>query len=156
MLNAAARFDFEQAAKYRDGMEAVNLLLSKRDVIEFAEENHSIVVYEYLGEDTIKLFLIKGNVVLHSERCSVVTTADIDSLKQRVKALILSYFTRDTECDAAEVTREDIDAAQIIHSYLQSSACRYLVLQDSWLEDDGEPDMEAALRDFLNHYVVSS
>ena len=44
-------------------MEAVNLLLSKRDVIEFAEENHSIVVYEYLDEDTIKLFLIKRNVV---------------------------------------------------------------------------------------------
>ena len=104
MRGAAARFDFEQAAKYRDGMEAVNLLLSKRDVIEFAEENHSIVVYEYLDEDTIKLFLIKRNVVLHSERCSVAATVEIESLRRRVKALILSYFTRDTECDAAEVT----------------------------------------------------
>lgn len=156
MLDAAERFDFEQAAKYRDGMESVNLLLSKRHVIEFAEEYHSIVVYEYLNEDTIKLFLIKRNVVLHSERFSVATTVDIESLRQRVKALILSYFTRDMECDATEVTREDIDAAQIIYSYLQSSACRYLVIQDPWIEDVEEPDMEAALRDFLNNYVVSS
>jgi len=77
-------------------------------------------------------------------------------LRLRVKALILSYFTRDMECESTEVAREDIDAAQIIYSYLQSSACRYLVLRDSWLEDGGEPDIEAALLDFLNHYVVSS
>jgi len=156
MLDAAERFDFEQAAKYRDGMNAVNLLLSKQHVIEFAEENHSIVVYEYLDDNTIKLFLIKGNVVLHSERCSVASTVDIESLRRRVKALILSYFTKDIEHDAAEITREDIDTAQIIYSYLQSSACRYLVIQDSWTEDDGEPDMEAALKDFLNTDMVSS
>ena len=132
-----ARFDFEQAAKYRDGMEAVNLLLSKRDVIEFAEENHSIVVYEYLDEDTIKLFLIKRNVVCAQRAMLCGATVEIESLRRRVKALILSYFTRDTECDACRGYREDIDAAQIIYSYLQSSACRYLVLQDSWLEDDG-------------------
>lgn len=156
MLDAADRFDFEQAAKYRDGMNAVNLLLSKRHVIEFVEENHSVVVYEYLDQDTIKLFLIKGNVVLHSEQCSVASIMDIESLRRRVKALILSYFTRDMECDAAEVTREDIDTAQIIYSYLQSSACRYLAVQDSWTQDDGEPDMEAALKDFLNHDMVSS
>ena len=85
----------------------------------------------------------------------MVATVEIESLRRRVKALILSYFTRDTECDVAEVTREDIDAAQIIYSYLQSGACRYLVLQDSWLEDDGEPDMEVTAG-FLNNCVVSS
>ncbi|MGG4555119.1 GIY-YIG nuclease family protein [Paenibacillus humicus] len=148
MVEAAERFDFEQAAKYRDGMEAVNLLLSKRQVIEFAAENHSIVVYEHLDKDTIKLFLIKGNVVLHSERCSVAARADIESLQQRAKALILSYFTKDTEPDAAEITREDIDAVQIIYSYLQSSACRYLLIPGSWVEADEQSELEAALREF--------
>ncbi|GAA0135393.1 GIY-YIG nuclease family protein [Paenibacillus sp. YSY-4.3] len=150
MLDAAERFDFEQAAKYRDGMEAVNLLLSKRQVIEFAEENHSIVVYEHLDEDTIKLFLIKRNVVLHSEQCSVASTADIESLQRRVKVLILGYFTKDIELEAAEVTREDIDAAQIIYSYLQSSACRYLLIPESWVVADEQCELDGALRTFLD------
>ena len=78
----------------------------------------------------------------------MVATVDSESLRRRVKALILSYFTKDTECDLCRGYSGRYRSAQIIYSYLQSAACRYLVLQDSWLEDVGEPDMEAALRDF--------
>lgn len=150
MQEAAELFDFEQAAKYRDCIEAANLLLSKKQVIEFTAENHSIVVLEHLSEDTIKLFLIKRNEVLFSEKYAIESFSEAGRLHARVRNLIYSYFKRDNEQEVKEVTRDEIDAAQIIYSYLQSSSSRYLLVSETWMEADGQSKMDAALEDFLN------
>lgn len=149
MLDAAEQFDFEQAAKYRDALEAMKFLLSKKQVIEFAEKNHSIAVYEHLDEHTIKFFLIKNNAVVYSEPCSVASTADLELLLKKVQRLILSYFPGHMESAATGIQREEIDSAQIIYIYLQSSACRYLLVPETWLDEGGQPEMEGALREFL-------
>lgn len=149
MLEAAEQFDFEQAAKYRDAIEAVNLLLSKKQVIEFASENHRIVVFEYLEENLIKLFLIKQNEVLYSGKYSVASSAEIEMLHTRARDLILSYFQGDHRCGINEVSRDEIDAAQIIYSYLQSSACHHLVIPETWMETEGQCEMDGALQQFL-------
>ena len=69
MMNCAAeKFDFENAAKYRDYISAVNYLINSARVIEFTEANQNIALLEYLSEGIYKFFLIKGNRVLFSER----------------------------------------------------------------------------------------
>ncbi|MNJ36421.1 UvrABC system protein C [compost metagenome] len=151
MLEAAEQFDFESAAKYRDCIEAANLLLNKKQVIEFTAGNHSIVVYEYLDRDTIKLFLIKRNEVLYSEKYGLALNSEIEALPARAKDLILSYFHREKNGqNVADVARDEIDAAQIIYSYLQSSACHHLLIPEKWMEAKGHHEMEGALREFLS------
>ena len=136
MNQAAERFDFETAAKYRDYISAVNYLLDKINVVEFAKENKNIALLEFLDDNTVKFFLIKGNKVLFSEKYKL---ADFDSeeLKDIFKANILFHFNNKDLKNLTEVKREDIDEAQIIYSYLESKSnnCKHVIIEEEWLRD---------------------
>lgn len=65
MEEAALRFDFETAAKFRDYLGAVHSLLQKEQVIEFTGANKNIIVLEPVDAQSHKLILIKGSVILY-------------------------------------------------------------------------------------------
>lgn len=148
MLDAAEQFDFERAAKYRDYIAAVNFLLNKEKVIGFTEENRNIVILEYLSEDRVKLFLIKRNTVLFSEKYTVDGSVN-EEQSAKVKALILRYFEVESASLSSKVTRDEIDQAQIIYSYLQGSSCHYLIIPEVWLIAEDHTDLNAALGDLF-------
>lgn len=64
MAAAAERYDFEAAARYRDSLQAVSLLLNKENMIQFTVQNRSLAIVEALDGQTFKLFLVKRNRVL--------------------------------------------------------------------------------------------
>ncbi|EKN71720.1 hypothetical protein BABA_00190 [Neobacillus bataviensis LMG 21833] len=130
MVKASSNYDFETAAKYRDNLDAIRSLIYKESVIEFTEANKNIVVLESLEDNSHKIFLIKGNKVLFSKKFKV---ADFnrEQLVKTINTSVLSYFKNDTTTHI-DVSRDDIDAAQIIYSYLKSSTCNYLILPDNW------------------------
>jgi excinuclease ABC subunit C len=142
---AAKKFDFETAAKYRDYISAISSLLSKEKVIEFIEENKNIVILESLSDNCAKLFLIKGNKVLFSEKYEL-NAMDINELT----ALILSCFKNIELNSDLKIGREDIDESQIIYSYLKSSNCRYSVISDDHLNSDNYIVLENIIEKFLN------
>lgn len=129
MLKASENFDFELAAKYRDYIDAVNTLINKERVIEFTEENNNIALIEYLNEQTIKLFLIKRTEVLFCEKYEL----DIDQVTTDIRAAILNYFTSNVPPSSIEVSRDELDEAQIVYSYLRSNKCSYTIVLDKWL-----------------------
>lgn len=146
MEEASDRFDFEAAAKYRNHLEAIKFLLNKERVIEFTEENKNIAVVEYLTDKTIKLFLIKGNQVLLSERHSL---DKIEHLTSKLKERILSHFIHSGQKSSIKVSRDDIDEAQIIYSYLKSNNCKYIIIPENWLASKVEPFIEDALIELI-------
>jgi excinuclease ABC subunit C len=127
MKAAAEQFDFETAAKIRDSRDAISFLLNKEKVIEFAEENQNIAVIEDLDDATFKFFLIKGNKVLYSEKCTRGPGAF-----PKMAANIATHFKH--KAPALKITRDDIDEAQIIYSYLKSS--QSIVIPEDKLEDE--------------------
>ncbi|WP_246073005.1 GIY-YIG nuclease family protein [Paenibacillus dokdonensis] len=148
-MNAASeRFDFETAAKFRDGIKAVNFLLHKEKVIGFVEENRNIAIYEYMNDETIKLFLIKRSTVLFSRKFHV-GGSDIQQLQEEVKELISAYFKLDQAAYSAEVGRDEIDEAQIIYSYLQNNASHYLIIPDEWLDLEKQVEFNQELASWL-------
>ncbi|WP_410768515.1 GIY-YIG nuclease family protein [Fontibacillus sp. BL9] len=151
MLQASEVFDFETAAKYRDYIGAVDFLLNKEKVIGFTEENRNIVVVENLDEVTVKLFLIKRNHVLYSEKLTV-NHDEIDDLCAKVQGLVQSCFRQSGlsgSSGATELTRDEIDEAQIIYSYLQRSSGRHLMIPEEWLEGGDPAEIVQALHDLL-------
>ncbi|RCX23439.1 excinuclease ABC subunit C [Fontibacillus phaseoli] len=151
MLQASETFDFETAAKYRDYIGAVDFLLNKEKVIGFTEENRNIVVVENLDGDTVKLFLIKRNHILYSEKFSV-KAIEIDGLCSTVRGLVQSRFRQDGlsgDSGPNELTRDEIDEAQIIYSYLQGSSSRYLIIPGERLEGGDPAEIGQALRELL-------
>lgn len=131
MNGLSDNFDFEKAAKYRDYISAVNYLIDKVKVIEFAEENKNIALLEHLSNNVVKFFLIKGNKLLFSEKYIM---EDIKNLKSIFKNNILFYFKDTISNNSIKIGREEIDEAQIIYSYLQnkSNNCNYIVIPEKW------------------------
>lgn len=148
MQEAAERYDFEAAAKYRDTLDSVKYLLNKEKVIGFTEANRNIVISEKLDEHTIKLFLVKRNRVLYSKKFNL---QDYPSAELRIKeqaGLIQFCFREDPETAAAcagDITRDEIDEAQIIYSYLQGSSCNYLQIPQDWIHSPDTAEIKAAL-----------
>jgi excinuclease ABC subunit C len=127
MLEASNHFDFETATKYRDTIALLTTLLKKEKVIEFTKNNHNIAVVEQIDCTVSKYFLIKGNKVIFSEK----TTQD--QLVEKIQSAIFTHFKKNA-ASSLEVTKEELDEAEIIYRYLTGSKCKYIIIQDEWLE----------------------
>jgi Nuclease subunit of the excinuclease complex len=144
MLQYSDEFNFETAAKYRDYLDSISFLLSRRNLIEFTEENKNIAVVERLNDSTIKLFLIKGSKLLFSQKYCL-EEADKKVFSMVVRASILKYFKRETPDPSMKVTRDEIDEAQIIYSYLKGSSCSHITIPDQWINNDNDPSIDEAI-----------
>jgi excinuclease ABC subunit C len=140
MAEAAADFDFEGAARYRDRIDAIGFLLRKERVIEFTEANKNLFVIEDLSEDSFKLFLIKRNEVLFS-KVITIDSADVTQLN----SLITTTFKDTAIPTGTHIKRDEIDEAQIIYNYLKSSNCRYKSIPDHWIRNHKEKTIENAI-----------
>jgi excinuclease ABC subunit C len=152
MQMAAESFEFEAAARWRDHIESVNFLLSKRKVIEFSTQNLSTVVYEYIDDTTIKLFLIRQNQILFSQKYALPADGQQRILlAAEIRSRILQYFKIDSDSEEAlvQISREEIDQAQIIYNYLHGSGNYHLHIQQSWLREMEQQELDEALDSFL-------
>lgn len=149
MSEASENLDFEAAAKYRNCIETVSSILSKEKVIEFAEANPNIAIVEFLSADTFKLFLIKRNVILYNEKFSL-KGVEKDQLVVQMKTAILDCFKSQAIPFPQEVSKYEIDTAQIIYSYLKGSSSRSILIPDHWFEPESHSLIEAALHDLLH------
>ncbi|AGK99418.1 UvrB/UvrC motif-containing protein [Clostridium pasteurianum] len=148
MNSLSDNFDFEKAAKYRDYISAVNYLIDKFKVIEFAEENKNIALLEPLGDNIIKFFLIKGNKLLFSKKYIL---KDIENLKSIMKNNILFYFKDKGSKNLIGIGKEDIDEAQIIYSYLKnkSNSCNYVIISEKCFSSLNEASINKILDKLL-------
>lgn len=144
MSDASKIYDFETAAKYRDFLSAINYVLNNEKVIHFTEENNNFAVIERLCDSVVKLFLIKGNKVLFSNRYELVDITS-EQLCAIIKDNILSAFNIPALDSPLEVTCEDLDQAQIVYSYLNTSSCGYAIIPQDSLRADRRQDQLAAL-----------
>lgn len=153
MTEAADRCDFEAAAKYRDMIEAVRVLLRKEEVIGFTERNYNIVVLEAVDSRTMKLFLIKGNRILEDRRFTVEgDAADRAFLLAGITRLVLDVFTPEPDVAPSplHIGRHELDEAQIIYSYLKSSAAGHTLIPGDWLKPENRCRLDAALDELLH------
>ncbi|MEF2964224.1 GIY-YIG nuclease family protein [Paenibacillus sp. M1] len=145
MHAAAERYDFEKAAKFRNCIEHLNILLNKEKVIEFTAANRNIVILEPLGEDTSKLFFVKRNRIIYSQMLDT-SSSETDKLVVTVKELVRSQFGNNYGLGfGGEITRDEVDEAGIIYSYLQGSGCKYAIIPEEWLNHGEDTVLVQAL-----------
>lgn len=146
MIEASERFEFEEAVKYRDTLEAFQSLINKEKVIEFTESNKNMVVIETLTDCDFKLFLIKKNNILFCEKYS---WSDLASIHETIKNKILTTFTKEDGA-SKKVSRDEIDAAQIIYSYLRGSNCSNIIISEQLLDAEDTTKLDEELNKFLH------
>jgi len=148
MIAASEKFDFEAASKYRDHIQTVTALLKKEKVIEFTEENHNIVIIEKLNDSMLKFFLIKRTSVLFREKFPLENKAQFGEI---IKSSILKYFKNHAPFPSMDVSKDEIDEAQIIYSYLKSNNCSYSIIPEKWLDSTNDPSIELAVNKLLGN-----
>ncbi|MBU5486000.1 GIY-YIG nuclease family protein [Clostridium sp. MSJ-11] len=150
MNSSSEKFDFEKAIKYRDYLTSINYIIDKVKVVEYTEENKNIALLEYLNDDMIKFFLIKGNKIFFNEKY-ILKDFDVEKLKHILKNNILLYFNDKSLNDSIEVGRDEIDESQIIYTYLESKSndCRYVIISEKWLKDINDIDFDHEINNLL-------
>lgn len=148
MLQASEIFDFENAAKYRDYIDAVKALLNKKRVIEFTEENKNIVIVEGISETAIKLFFIKRNRIILSEKYIIATSETLD-LTQIVAKKLERSFKEKSVITTDRLSKQEVDESQIIYSYLKSSNCNYAIITNEMLCSENNLVLNALIQELL-------
>ncbi|GIO31060.1 MULTISPECIES: GIY-YIG nuclease family protein [Paenibacillus] len=146
MAEAAERFDFESAAKYRDVLQSIRFLEQKEKVIGFAGNNPNVVLYEQLDMNTIKLFFVKRHTVLFSRVYPIGSDREKEQLITEAEVLARACFKQDASAYASEISRDEIDEAQIIYSYVQSHPGQTALIPDAWLDSRSSAELSDALR----------
>lgn len=148
---ASENLDFELAAKYRDYLNSLNSLIDKIKIVEYAEENKNIILIEYIGNDNIKFFLIKGNKVLFSEKY-LLTDSDSEEVKCTLKNHILFYFNNNSLEDSLKIGKDEVDEAQIIYTYLKNKAnnCEYTIIPKKWLNNSSYVDIDNTINNLFS------
>lgn len=137
MAEHAEELAFERAAQYRNYIQSLQALLQKEEVMDFTEGNHIMLVAEKLDEEKVKFFLIRRTDVLFSEVFEGSVT-ESESMLPRIKSQVLSWLNgvgSVAQAPVQQVSRYEIDKAQIIYSYLRSGNCRYAVVSSDELDD---------------------
>jgi len=154
MHQASEEYNFEAATKYRDWIETVSLLLKKEKVIEFTEENHHIIMVERLDDTSIKMFLVKRTQVLYS-KIFQIKNLSIDQLIETFTLNAKTYFLNHELKESNDVSRDEIDEAQIIYSYLNSPNCHSIIIKDEWLNPLNSSTLDKELLKFSSFLQVT-
>jgi excinuclease ABC subunit C len=154
METAAANYDFELAAKYRDYLTAVQSLLYKEKVIEFTEKTRNVLVVEKLDSKWAKYFLIHRTDILFSNKIELDKQNE-EALVKELKGKLLIYFSPLTATISPKIGRAEIDEAQIIYRYLNGNQCHFLSVSDSCLKEQNNDQLTKVLSEFLSKQLSS-
>ncbi|MFF2017890.1 GIY-YIG nuclease family protein [Paenibacillus sp. NPDC058177] len=154
MADAAENYNYEAAAKYRDYIGAVRSLLQKEKVIEFAGANQRIAMVEPINDRTLKLLLLQGNRILFQTKLESEDFSNA-SLQTEITTIIRDNFRSSPLQRSADISRHEIDEAQIIYSYLKGNSCSHMIIREEWLTPENDAAINDAVREMLlNCYAI--
>lgn len=136
MMSASQSLQFDKAARYRDDLYVLMHIVNTQRTISFAGRVRNIAVLEPVGDSEIKIFLIRNNDLLYSEKfdCNSIERSFI---KETIKNSVLEHLRANERKQRTNVNKQDIDQAQIIFSYLKNrkNNCKYIIIPNSWFKD---------------------
>lgn len=150
MMHASEECNFEEAGRYQNYIKSFSILSYKENVIQFTQENKSIVVIERLSESTLKVFLLKGHKVIYSKKYAMGNT---EQLAKTIRSNILTHFRKLNHKGSLSIGKEDLDEAQIMYSYLNGSRAKFIVIPDEWIDSSEYVQLEGAIKDLLQNIL---
>lgn len=149
-MNASAEnFDFEKAAKYRDYIRAVSHLTGTAKMLEFAQTNINFAVADFLNDSEIKIFLVRYNKLLFSEKYDL-NIMDSEKIRKELQRNILSCFGDAMKCNGS-IGKDEIDEAHIIYHYLKSPerTCSCAPIEEQWIKDADSLKIRSAVDELI-------
>ncbi|WP_028590634.1 GIY-YIG nuclease family protein [Paenibacillus massiliensis] len=161
MYKAGEAYEFEVAARIRDQLKAVRFLLRHEQVVEFAAVNHQIAVLERMEDGRAKLMLVTGSRIIDSTLLDILELTATEQRRTLRSAIIHGLQGMQDDEDSGNTTlaepqhnmsRDDIDEAQIVYRYIQSEECCYVNIRPHML-NHGDQEGEHALDEAITHLL---
>lgn len=149
MKEASQRLDFETAAKYRDYIKCIKVLINNEETIKFIK-NNNILFIEPIEKNVVKIFLVKGSKILFSKKY-ILDSTEIKKICTIIKKYIIKYFGNSIFSPEINITKEEIDEAHIIFNYLKSRSKHYTIIHQDWLEEKNNFQMDEVIDRLLQH-----
>ncbi|MCR3759420.1 GIY-YIG nuclease family protein [Clostridium felsineum] len=145
MEKASENLDFEAAVKCRDDIKAIKYLIDGTKIINFIKNNINIAFIEILNDKEIKLFLIRYNKVIFTEKYEI-SKLNVYEVKLKIK----KYFNNSLK-QIINIDKNDIDEIHIIYNYLKSkdSVGKYMVILNDWLDNLEDLSFDKAIKEFI-------
>jgi excinuclease ABC subunit C len=120
MQAAAGRLDFEEAARYRDQLQAISRVVEQQKVVTKTMKDQDVVAFARAnGDACVQVFFIRYGKLIGREYFTLEGTADEDA--QNIMSSFLKQFYNKAAYVPAEILLpEEIDEAMIIRSWLES------------------------------------
>ncbi|ERI95469.1 GIY-YIG catalytic domain protein [Clostridiales bacterium oral taxon 876 str. F0540] len=149
---AAQSLEFDTAIKYRDYITSVNSLLNREKIIEFAEENENIAIIEFLENNSIKFFLIRGISIVYKKKFNLADWEPM-LLTTYLSNSIIKILKGNFHDSSREIGKNEIDETQIIYSYLNSKqkSCNYFSIPEGWIKSNDEINLQMAISNILKN-----
>lgn len=146
MKDAACKLDFNKASKYRDEISAIRHVLNKQEVIRTSQRRNNILAVEFMNKESIKIFFITGNR-LHSKNSIDIYSMSQEDIREQLKCLIHKDFGDSIKAKARNMSKKDIDEAQIIYSYLKraNENTFYIRIPATWLKEAGQEKLNKGI-----------
>jgi excinuclease ABC subunit C len=133
MNELSLEMNYEEAAKYRDCLAAIEYLWKMIKMSNSSTKNRSIIACEIYKEENAKIFFIKGNSIIEN------INVNINEI-QNLKALLLEIATKGLKSGKTGgniLEKHELDEAQIIYSYLRNknSKINYRIIPKSCIKD---------------------
>jgi excinuclease ABC subunit C len=118
MKEASAKLNFKLAAKYRDQLTGLKHALYRQRIIDILNRKERIIAFEIINDYLGKLFLFIGSRVVYEEIINI-KALNAERLKEHIRSIMYKYFNKQ-DLDNIVFSKEEIDRAQILYSYLDN------------------------------------
>ncbi|MHC1682388.1 MAG: GIY-YIG nuclease family protein [Clostridiaceae bacterium] len=144
MIKASMELNFESAVKYRDYLDSITFLISREKVIKFAEDYKNIIIFDTLDSNTFKLFIIKEHRIIYSEKLHL-NNMSLDNITEIIKSHVSKLFNDSDLVSKKSISKNHIDEAQIIYTYLLGNSCTYISISKELFENNNNLALERIL-----------
>lgn len=122
MKRAAQNLDFEKASMYRDYGSVLKMLGFREEAIAFSLSNQKGIAFISRPEGGVKCYGLLGT--------QVIFTTYLE--RKQISSELLRNFNANKTSPRTQLSKEEVDEAHIMYSYIMSQAdCEYEVLDEA-------------------------
>lgn len=118
MKNASKELDFEEAAKYRDQINSLNILHEKQKIISAITSDQDVIgMARGIEEVCIQVFFVRGGKILGREHFIIEDTFKEDK-KEIISSFVKQFYMGSAYVPKEIIVEEDINDMNIISNWL--------------------------------------
>ncbi len=121
MWQSSEKLDYERAARLRDQVQAMELIVQRQKVVSPANVNQDVLAFAREdGDACVQIFFIRSGKIVGREHYVLEGTGDDEDISEVMGDFLKQFYDKAAEVPPEVLLPHEVEEAQIIESWLQS------------------------------------